>query len=153
PKKDDLRRFIHGLITQEFDGPEPPPAVLDGLVAYVRSLSPNGCKERGGTAVRLEPMLHNVDTAVRLAQDSYSTGDRASARLLIAAARSTLGAIDERFELPDAEASRAVLREADADLRSIELADTPSPSMFRDWQDKWPARTQQLRAAEGHSLY
>ena len=44
PRKTDLRTFIHGLITQEFDGPEPPPAVLDGLAAYVRSLSPDACR-------------------------------------------------------------------------------------------------------------
>jgi hypothetical protein len=40
PAKEDLKKFIHGLITQEFDGPEPPPAALNGLVAYVRSVSP-----------------------------------------------------------------------------------------------------------------
>ena len=43
PKKPDLRNFIHGLVTQEFDGAEPPPAVMDGLAAYVRSLTPEAC--------------------------------------------------------------------------------------------------------------
>ena len=33
-----LETFIHGLVTQEFDGPEPTPAVLEGLADYVRAL-------------------------------------------------------------------------------------------------------------------
>jgi len=45
PAKDDLKKFIHGLVTQEFDGPEPPPAVLDCLAAYVRSLSGQAPKD------------------------------------------------------------------------------------------------------------
>ena len=57
PGKDDLKRFIHGLITQEFDGPEPPPAVLEGLAAYVRSLSPPACKGQKSTPIRLASNL------------------------------------------------------------------------------------------------
>jgi hypothetical protein len=153
PGKDDLRRFIHGLITQEFDGPEPPRRVLDGLVAYVRGLSPDNCSGAKSRAIRLGPMLSDVDTAVRLAQESYAAGDKPTARVLVAAARSMLGAVDERFELPGGERSRAVLRNADADLKSIELADALRARMFRDWRRKWPARAQELRAFEGHSLF
>ena len=153
PRKDDLKDFIHGLITQEFDGPEPPPAVLDGLAAYVRSLSPSACRGPQLTALSLDAMLDNVATALRLAQDSYAAGDHATGRVLIAAARSTLGAIDERFQVNGGDASRALLRNADADLRTIELADAVSPRAFADWQSKWPARSTELRAAEPRSLY
>jgi hypothetical protein len=153
PHKDDLKRFIHGLITQEFDGPEPPPAVLEGLAAYVRSLSPAACSRAQSSTVRLEPMMDNVDRAVRLAKDSYSRGDIATARLLITAARSTLGSIDERFELPAGERIRAVLRDSDADLRAFERARSMSPNMFADWQSKWPGRVRELRAAEPQSLF
>ena len=153
PQKDDLRKFIHGLITQEFDGPEPPPAVLDGLVAYVRSLSPGECGGIRISPVQLGSMLDDVDMAVRLAQDSYAAQDRATARVLIAAARSILGAIDERFELPGLEASRALLRDADADLKAIELSDPVSAPMFRAWRGRWHARTRRLRAAESRSLF
>jgi hypothetical protein len=153
PNKDDLRRFIHGLITQEFDGPEPPPAVLDGLVAYVRSLSPANCRGPQSVAVRLEPMLDDVATAVRLAEEEYAAGDRQSARVMLAAARSQLGAIDERFELPGGDDDRTLLRQADSELRSIELTDPASPSMFHEWRAKWPARARQLRIAEPYSFF
>ena len=38
-----LERFIRGLIVEEFDGPEPAPAVLDGVAAYVRAIRAEGC--------------------------------------------------------------------------------------------------------------
>src|SRR5437763_6192493 len=72
PKSADLRNFIHGLITQEFDGPEPPNTVLDGLVAYVRSLSPSACKAPANGAIRLGSMLDDTDRAVRLSEQSYA---------------------------------------------------------------------------------
>lgn len=153
PRKDDLRNFIHGLVTQEFDGPEPPPAVLDGVVAYVRSLSAANCRGPQTVAVRLEPMLDDVETAVRLAEEEYATGDQQSARVMLAAARSQLGAIDERFDLPGGKDNRTLLRQADSELKSIELADPASRSMFHEWQAKWPARARQLRIAEPQSFF
>ena len=153
PGKDDLKKFIHGLITQEFDGPEPPPAVLDGLVAYVRSLSPAGCSGAPSVALGLSPMLDDVDAAVRLAEQSYAAGDRATGRLLVGAARSMLGAIDERFQLPGGERSRAVLRDASSDLKAIELADTVTADAFDPWHSRWPWRAVTLRAAESRSYF
>lgn len=153
PGKDDLKRFIHGLVTQEFDGPEPPPAVLDGLTAYVRSLSPTGCKGLQATPIRLRSMLDDVDNAMRLAGQSYADGDKATGRLLVGAARSMLGRIDERFQLPGSETSRALLRDADSDLRVIELAPTVSPDAFREWRRLWPSRAHQLLQAEPRSYF
>jgi len=153
PRKDDLKSFIHGLITQEFDGPEPPPAVLDGLAAYVRSLSPAACKGLRSGPIRLSSMLDDVGRAMRLAQESYAGGDRATARVLIGAARSVLGKVDERFQLPGGESSRSLLRDADADLRAIELAQTVSPDAFREWRHSWPARAHRLREAEPSSYF
>jgi hypothetical protein len=98
-------------------------------------------------------MLDDVDTAVRLAQESFAAGDKPTGRVLVAAARSRLGAIDERFQLPGADSSHAILREADADLKAIEHADTASSDMFRNWRRQWPARAHQLQQAEPRSLF
>ena len=153
PTKGDLKQFIHGLITQEFDGPEPSPAVLDGIVAYVRSLSPSACNGMASDAIRLGPMLEDIDRAVMLAQQSDEAGDKATTRLLIGAARSTLGKIDERFQLPGGENNRELLREADSGLKAIELAGSPLPDTFREWRRRWPARAHRLLAAEKKSLF
>ncbi len=153
PRKDDLRNFIHGLITLEFDGHEPPPAVLSGLAAYVRSMAPSACTGPATNAVTLQPMLEDVSEAVALAQESYASGDQATGRLLIGAARSMLGMIDERFQLPGGERSRTTLLDADTDLKAIELADSVSTTSFDTWQRKWPARARNLRSAEAKSLF
>jgi hypothetical protein len=98
-------------------------------------------------------MLDDVAEAVRLSQESYASGDKATGRLLIGAARSMLGMIDERFQVPAGEGSRLLLRGADADLKSIELADSVSASSFDAWRSKWPDRERQWRLAEPKSLF
>ena len=155
PAKRDLQTFIHGLIVDEFDGPEPPPEVLGGLTAYVRALSPDACRGPATVPIRLAGMLADVDAAMRSAEQSWRTGYPATARFLVGAARSTLGSIDERFQLPGLERSRAILHAADAQLRTIQLA-LASPSAgveFRKWHRDWPRRRSELRKQERFSLY
>src|SRR5215203_3916258 len=110
-----LGSFIHGLIVEEFDGPEPTTAVIEGLVAYVGAMSPAACDPKT-TIVSLQSLLADVDAAVTAAQAAYRDGDADTGSALLAAARSTLGAIDERFELPTLESSRAELRDASYNL-------------------------------------
>jgi hypothetical protein len=137
-----LEHFIHGLVSEEFDGPEPPPEVLAGLAAYVRALRPEGCG-RGTRPITLASRLADVEAAVALARETGS-GTR---RLLLAAARSTLGAIDERF--PDSGADRRLLREADSDLAAIRAGQAD----FARWDRSWPARKARLLADQGRSLF
>jgi hypothetical protein len=139
-----LERFIRGLIVEEFDGPEPAAAVLGGLAAYVRAIRAEGCA-RGDVRVTLGGRLNEVEAALALAGNS----DRETARLLIAAARSTLGAIDERFRLPGLERSRAVLREADRELQAVRAGSGD----LAGWLRRWPARKRRLMAEEDRSLF
>jgi hypothetical protein len=137
-----LETFIHGLVAEEFDGPEPPPEVLAALAAYVRVLDPAAC--RGGEApLRLSDRLGEIDSAIALAR----TSEGETRRLLLAAARSTLGAIDERFAGLDAD--RALLRAADADLNAIRL----NEAGFGRWDGTWPGRKRRLLKDETRSLY
>jgi hypothetical protein len=144
PASSELARFIHGLVVEEFDGPEPAPEVLAGLVDYVRALRPEACG-RGERAITLRSRLSEVDAAVALAE----TSEGETRRLMLAAARSTLGAIDERFRLPGLEAERALLRRADADLQTLRLGGRD----FASWRRDWPASKRGLLAAERRSLF
>lgn len=150
-RKPELRSFIRGLIVEEFDGEEPPAAVLDGLAAYVRALSPAACRGPALVPIRLDGMLADTDAAMRAAEDSWRSGDPASARLLVGAARSTLGAIDERFQVPGLERNRAQLHAADAQLRAIQQA--PTKVGFRTWRRDWQRRKMDLRKQERRSLF
>jgi hypothetical protein len=146
-----LREFIHGLITQEFDGPEPSPAALDSVVAYVQTLSPTACPKGPGPAISLGSKLSDVDSAVALAGRAYASGDPATGRDLLAAARSTLGAIDERYQVAGLEDSRTQLRDADAVLFRLQEAGSTGP--WSEWKRDWPKRERALRSAEPRSLF
>ena len=74
-------------------------------------------------------------------------------RLLIGAARSMLGMIDERFQLKGGENSRILLREADTDLKAIELSESVPANSFNAWRNKWASREHALRSAEAASLF
>jgi hypothetical protein len=151
PAKPDLERFIHGLITQEFDGPEPPPTVLRGVAAYVRSIDSAHCNT-GEMQVSAASLIADVDSALRLAR---SERDPATARVLIAAARSNLGRLDERFQLPGLESDRALLTEADGELRSLQesLGTQAEAGHWQDWDYGWPARKRRIDADAPRSLF
>lgn len=120
PRK--LEAFIHGLITEEFDGPEPSPAVLDGLATYVRALSPAACPGSARRTVTVALLMDDARRALSAAQASARQGDRATAVTMVAGARARLGLIDERFAAPALTADRQALRAADARLAALQQA-------------------------------
>jgi hypothetical protein len=102
-----LRSFIRGLIVEEFDGPEPPPAVLDALVGYVRAMQPDRCTSSNRIPISLGRHLADSAGALEMAQFAEANGDEATAWLLIAAARHSLGLIHERYVGPALGTQRA----------------------------------------------
>jgi hypothetical protein len=122
PHRPDLETFLHGLITQEFDGPEPPPTVLKGVAAYVRGLSPAACPATARRQVRASDFLSNAVRAARAANAAIDRRDPATAGLMVEAARTQLGLVYERFDQPGAAAVRAQLRAADGDLAAAQSA-------------------------------
>jgi hypothetical protein len=139
-----LETFIRGLVAEEFDGPEPPAEVVDGLAAYVRALRPEACG-RGDRPVTLASRLALVDEAAELA----AAGQGETRRFLLAAARSQLGAIDERFAVPGGAPARAVLREADRELRALRSG----KSDMSAWRRHWPRWKRALLRQERNSLF
>jgi hypothetical protein len=95
--------------------------------------------------MRLSERLDEIESAVALARGAQGE----TRRLLLAAARSTLGAIDERFRLPGLERDREALRTADRALESIRLG----RAGFDAWDRTWPARRRLLLGDERRSLF
>ena len=151
PAKPDLEKFIDGLITQEFDGAEPPPPVLAGVTAYVRSIARENCGPRD-VRVSAAMLLTDVDSALALARDER---DPATARLLIGAARSNLGRIDERFQAPGLEPDRAMLAQADGELRTAQesLGSAAERPAWQQWDRRWATRKRQLQKDSARSLF
>jgi hypothetical protein len=116
-----LETFIHGLVTEEFDGPEPTPATLAGLAAYVRALDPAACPTEPRQPLTVALLMADARRALTTAQETAGDGDRPTAVVMVASARARLGLIDERFSAdPALQPDRKALRAADARLAAIQ---------------------------------
>ena len=153
-RDDGLRKFVRGLIVEEFDGPRPPATVLQGLLDYIRFMEIDECGD--DAPITLAGSLRDVETALRLAEEEMAfSKDEATARFLIGAARSMLGRIDERFSVPRLEGQRAILKDASVELGALQqsLAGGWERPRWRRWSAGWPERRRQLLEAESRSLY
>ncbi|MEP6967400.1 MAG: hypothetical protein ABI906_04920 [Pseudomonadota bacterium] len=152
-----LEHFIHGLVTEEFDGAEPPPSVLEGLAAYVRALGPAACPANATRAVGVAAAIEDARRAVRAAVAALGRGDGPAAAVMIQAARAQLGAIAERYAAPELAPARRGLSVADLDLAAALIAVRASDKGGGERLLAWLARSQTwaapLRREEERSLY
>ncbi|MGA0600821.1 hypothetical protein ACO2Q3_08970 [Caulobacter sp. KR2-114] len=153
-----LEGFIHGLVTEEFDGAEPPPAVLQGLADYVRAMDPAVCASKGPEPVTSSAGVDGARRAVRAALAALGRNDPATARVMTVAARAQLGLIAERYPgaalAGDAGAIAGSARDlqlADDRIRSGESAH--ARSLLLAWLVDSLALQAALRADEPRSLY
>jgi len=151
----DLPRFIHGLIVEEFDGPEPPAAVLEGLAAYVRALEPAACPREARAAVTPQTLMSDARRALAAARAELAKGDAPTAVVMIAGARARLGLIDERYAALPAEQAR--LRAADAGLADLQAAvregRPDAAARLARWLDASHGLEAALRARQAQSLF
>jgi len=147
PATQRLEYFIHGLVTEEFDGPEPPKAVLEGLAAYVRALDPAACPRPTTEPVTVGYFLTDARRAIRAAEGEIAAGDASAAILMVASARTRLGLIDERFAGPALAASREEIRAADRRLAQAQDALRAHSPQARTGLEAWLADS---RALETH---
>ncbi len=157
PASGQLEGFIHGQITEEFNGAEPPATVLKGLAAYVRSLSPQSCPAQERQSLHAADYAADAARAVEAAIEALDRRDPDTAVLMLAAARSRLGLIYERYDQPDGAASRAYLTTADADLAAalgrVRAGDADARERLAVWLVRQRAGRVTLEADEGSSLF
>jgi hypothetical protein len=157
PASGALEGAIDRIITREFDGAEPPPAVLKGLAAYVRALSPGACPPEASEPVTAADGLADVRRAVLAAIAALDRHDGAAAVLMIEAARSQLGDIDERYHAPTLAPQRRALALASTELDAAQADARQRPAAARAalviWLAKAPGWTKGVVAAEPQSLY
>ncbi|MGH7016343.1 MAG: hypothetical protein ACRED8_04570 [Caulobacteraceae bacterium] len=153
-----LAPFIHGLVVAEFDGPEPPPAVLAGLVAYVRALDPARCA--GAPDVKIDEArdLSAAAAAGGAGREALARNDPATARVMVEAARSTLGRIAERYAGASLGADRATLVDSalqlSAALAALDHHDEAGADLdLSAWIEAAPALNARLARDERASLY
>ncbi|MEO8000785.1 MAG: hypothetical protein ABI644_02835 [Arenimonas sp.] len=153
----ELETFIHGLIVEEFDGPEPTQLTIDGLASYVRMLSVNACPTAAEQKIRLSGYLYDARNAMQAAQFSIDAKDPGTTRLMLASARSVLGMINERYAGPELASDRRLLSDADLELAAIQQAlDNGAddvPLRIIAWQTRMPRWTKKLEHNESLSLF
>jgi len=157
PGSDALAAAIDRIATREFDGAEPPAAVRAGLAAYVRALSPGACPAAATEPVTAAGALADVRRAVLAAIAALGHRDGPSAALMIEAARSRLGDIDERDAGPNLAPVRRTLALAALDLAAAESAARTDLAAARTdlvlWLAREPAWAPSVIAAGPASLY
>jgi hypothetical protein len=157
PANGALEGFIHGLITQEFDGAEPPPAVLKGLAAYVRNLSPAACPASVREPVRVLSQVDEARRSVGAARLALQHKDPDTAVLMIEGARWRLGLIDERFDAPQSNEARAALEPASLDLAAaiaaVRAGDPRASERLSLWLTRSIGWAPVLQQGEPQSLY
>ena len=155
PASPALRAFIHGLITEEFDGREPPPAVLDGLVAYVRAIDAGHCAGGDPAPLKAGAWIDDANRAMAAARERWQAHDPAGSVVMLGAARHALGRLDERYaRLAQDRASLAGADRAIAHIReAVEAGHGQPERLMLAWSaraEPWQAR---LRRDEPQSLF
>jgi hypothetical protein len=157
PGSPALRTFVHGLVAEEFEGAEPPPAVLDGLAAYVRALDPAACPGAGTEAVTAQGAVADALRAAEAARAALARRDGATALAMIRAARAQLGDLAERFNGPALADERERLARASFELADVAEAvrhgDPAADGRLAGWLKAAPAWRTTLLRAEPRSLY
>ena len=157
PGSGALEGAIGRIIMREFDGPTPSPAVLKGLGAYVRALSPGACPTAASEPVTATQALADVRRAAAAAIAALDHADTPSAVLMIEAARSQLGDIAERYPGEALAPQRRALALASAELDAAQADATRNTATARAalviWLAREPAWSATVLAAEPQSLY
>jgi hypothetical protein len=147
-----LPAFLRGLVVEEFDGAEPPAAVLQGLVDYMAALDPAACPRAREAPVTLAGHLANARRALAAAA---TAPDPETAARMVAAARAALFLVDERYQRLPAETQ--ALRAAAARLAPLQAAARAgAPDLARDldgWLSDSRRLERRLAAREAESLY
>ena len=158
PNRPDLRAFINGIVTEEFDGPEPPKGGMDGPVAYVRHLGPEHCPKPETVRLTAESRLEDARRAVRAADQAVVRKDPKTAETMVEAARDSLGVINERYAGGDLKPERDALRASAIELAGLRQAIAAGDQgSARRRAAEWIAGSagleRTLKAAEPRSLY
>ena len=148
PGSDALKRFVRGLIVEEFSGNEPSQRQLAGLAAYVRAV--RACPGGATEPVTLARDIDLVSVSIQAAQLLLGNHDEEGARIAIGGARFRLGLIDERMIGQRGAALRRQLLQASKELAAAPLRSEALGVWLRLFERSIVPR---LRRAERGSLY
>lgn len=111
-----LPDFIHGLITEEFDGAPPAASVMTAVTDYIRALDPKACPTISRVPLTATGALSDVRRAERAAEEALQHGDPEAAIAALQAVRAMLGRLYERYVGADLMTDAQAIHAADRRL-------------------------------------
>ncbi|MFT3722517.1 MAG: hypothetical protein QM773_02935 [Hyphomonadaceae bacterium] len=133
-KTPEFRAKVHGLVVEEFDGQEPPPAIFDALLVFLDMLDMTKCRDPSATVPVIAMTDFMATIMGMMAADDYArSGDKPSAILMARMSREALERVHERFVAPDqADVREALVKASEAigvwidTVRAGKVGDPPS---------------------------
>lgn len=153
--KPGLHAFIGSAVADEFQGPETPKAVLDGLAAYVGRMDAAFCP-RAPVAITPRRAMRDVERTLAAARDAAIRNDAATADFLLVSAQSALGRLYARFPGAEQITLRDELQRLSGDIGSMRnwLKEPETLGNALDESSKRARRLgKRLEKARGFSLY
>ena len=130
-----LEHFTHSVMTEEFQGPEPPPQAFAGVIAYLRALDPAACSANE-TPETLARAANDVRRDLAAAQNA----DAPTARLVLLATQDAVGRVVERLPARDFASERSALETLSRELGDVRNAQTEVRPALKIMAQGWSAR-------------
>ena len=151
-RKTSLEDFVHGVIVDEFAGPEPAPRVMEALLAYLRVLDSNACPAQDTMPRTLQTDLAFITRTAATLESAIDRREDSVMTLLVPALRTRLQDIWLRYQGQDE--LRTALEKASRELGRFTGVDAGSRHSFlRQWLDDFNALRPRLEAGNARSLY
>jgi hypothetical protein len=94
----NLRAFITGILSEEFDARLPPEPVFDGLVAYVNALRSDTCPDEMQAVQNLKTEWRDVEAFFDLLVWHHGQGNAETINFMIGTLRHQLGRVSQRLD-------------------------------------------------------
>jgi hypothetical protein len=150
----DLRGFVHAVAVDEFQGREPPPAVLDGLLAYLAALRPEACPADPVAPLGFGQAAAGLRRTAAVLAEALARGEAAAADFVLRSLAAELGRLHQRFPgIPAADARLPPLARELAALRPALADPAAARRALAGWRLRLEAALEALAAHRADSLY
>lgn len=146
-REPSLEVFVRGVIVEELQGPPPPAAALEGLVAYVRALEPAACT---GAEAPITLAVAAADVRRALAA-AVASSDPQIASLLLYAAQDAIARIVERLPPRAFGAERQVLTQLARELGAARADPAALPAA--EWSARFAGVVQRVARRERRTYF
>jgi len=151
----DLRGFVHAVMLDEFQGKEPPPAVAEGVVAYVAALKRSACPAAPSVPIRFRHAADEVSGTYAVLLAALDRHDPNAADFVLRSLNLALGRLAQRF--PGTPEAADMLPALGRDLGALRplLRDGPDDARraLAAWRIRLDGTLQALSGREAGSLF